>query len=85
MVCGFQLVSSLAGGKAKRRRLVCIVNAHYVKEAALRSYIFSFYEPQLDHSSPPLQMHSLTLKSFPVSTISMKMSICFLYLCHTEH
>jgi len=40
MMYELQLFYSFAGGKAKRRRLVCIVNAHYVKEAALKSSIF---------------------------------------------
>lgn len=38
MMYKFQLVSSFAGRKAKRRRMVCIVNAYYVKETALEYY-----------------------------------------------
>lgn len=42
-MCEFQLVSSFADGKAKRRRLVCIVNARYVKEAALNPVFFLIF------------------------------------------
>lgn len=38
-----QLVSSFTGRKAKRRGMVCIVNARYVKEAELKSCIFKIF------------------------------------------